>query len=256
MTQYDSIGSQYEVIKMIPQSRLEQFNFRRSVQPFLDVEGTTVIDYACGMDISPAMVKGAVSRLSSTPFADRARFLVGDGTKIESYVPAGMTGFDIATGAWFLNYAKDLEELTGMFRSIATNLTSDGTFVGICLYATDDISAQGEVCERPALRKTGVKFQYEEELENGQGHRLHVIAYPPPRAPPHIKGVDFFCYHLKRSIYEEAARAGGLTGKLEWRKCIFLGEDWRWEMGLEDDEEGWRAIQDSPRLSILVVRKT
>lgn len=55
-------------------------------------------------------------------------------------------------------------------------------------------------------------------------------------------------------MFEEAARLGGMQGKLEWRECVFLDE-WRRELEVNEDEEGWRALRNNPQLSVLVVEK-
>ncbi|KAJ5943792.1 toxA protein [Penicillium verrucosum] len=116
MSQYDSIGTQYDMVKTTFFNRVEQFNFRKHVEPFLQKPHTTVIDFACGtgfyshlllswgaasligIDISHAILAGAVARLSATSFASRACFLQDDGFQPQCYPVAGSKGFDVATG--------------------------------------------------------------------------------------------------------------------------------------------------------------
>lgn len=103
MSQYDNIGSDYNIIKTLPYNRLEQHNFRKTVQPFLSGSDTSVIDFACGtgfysslllswgapsltgMDLSPAMVDGANARLASAVSSGSANFVVGDGFQPQLY---------------------------------------------------------------------------------------------------------------------------------------------------------------------------
>ncbi|GLA78713.1 hypothetical protein CBS63078_11144 [Aspergillus niger] len=208
MAQYDSIGSQYDVIKTTFFNRVEQFNFRKNVEPYLQNHDTTVIDFACGtgfyshlllswgaasltgIDISHKMLAGAISRLSATSFAPRASFVQGDGVQPQPYLVAGSEGFDIATGVWFLNYARDMEQLTCMFRSISINLKSTGVFVGVCPCPTDDVASLAAKSYNGPL--TGVRFEYPEALDNGLGYRKHVIVESPPGSDPSIQGVDFW----------------------------------------------------------------
>lgn len=273
MPEYDTIGTQYDVIKTASYNRVEQSNFRNSVEPFLQNHGTTILDFACGtgfyselllkwgspsmtltgLDISSAMVDGASARLAKTPYTSRAHFLHADGAAPKFYGPPGSEGFDVATGAWFLNYAKDKQELTAMFNCISTNLSPKGVFVGICMPPTDDVAGQARAFNsEPLLARGGVRYEYGDELKNRDGFPCHVFAIPPPGSPPSVKGVDFWTYHLKKSVYEKAARNGGMNGKLEWRSCDFP-EDYQEELGLSDEE--WRIVQTYPQNHILVLWK-
>lgn len=142
---------------------------------------------------------------------------------------------------------------SAMFRSVSLNLKPAGVFVGVCYDATDDLAA---CTDQPVMRRVGVKLEYPEALDNGLGYRVHVFGSPPPGSDASIRGVDFWTYHLKKSVFEEAARAGGMRGKLEWHNCAFAGDEWRRELGLDGDDEGWRLLRERPQLSVLVLRKT
>ncbi|KAM4067003.1 methyltransferase [Hirsutella rhossiliensis] len=272
MSQYDSIGTRYDVIKTTSFNELERFNFQKSVGPFLQQAETAVLDLACGtgfyscllldwgagsvtgVDLSARMLAGAEARLSQTRHAKRARFVQGDGLAPKTY-SASLDAFEVVTGAWFLNYAQDVNQLTCMFRTISTNLKSGGVFVGICFHPTDDVTALASALHGGVWAETGVCYRYREELPGGIGYQVQVFGLPQPGAPPSVKGVDFMCYHLKKCLYEEAARAGDMQGRLEWRSCEFLGEEWRREVGLDGNDEDWRRLQECPPLSILVVWK-
>ncbi|TQV98402.1 hypothetical protein V2A60_007854 [Cordyceps javanica] len=287
MAQYDTIGTSYDVIKTTAFNKLEQVSFRRNVEPLLHPPGTkTVLDLACGtgfysqrllewgaasvvgVDVSSAMVEGAVERLRRTPYSDRSRFEQGDGMVPRRYdnqdgSGRGPGGFDVVTGTWFLNYAEDAQQLRLMFETVAANLKpSGGVFVGICLHPTDDLAAHAAGVNRSAWNRTGVHYVYDEAaMASGLGYRFKVVATPPASAPPGTRGIEFESFHLKKRLYEEAARLAGLQGRLEWRGCEFLGsggndgDDWRSEIGLEKDEEGWNSLREYPQVCIMVLRR-
>ncbi|KAJ5943791.1 methyltransferase domain-containing protein [Penicillium verrucosum] len=140
-----------------------------------------------------------------------------------------------------------------MFRSISINLKSTGVFVGVCPYPTNDVASFATNSDPPP--PTGVRFEYSQELENGLGYRKYIIVEPPPGSNSSAEGVDFWAYHLKKSVFEEAARLGGMGGKLEWRECEFLEEEWKLALGMGKNEEGWRNLCNNPQMSVLVLWK-
>ena len=265
MSQYDAIGTKYNTIHSLPLKQLEQADFRSAVQPFLSQSHTSVIDFACGtgfyseqllawgaahvtgIDLSPSMVAGANSRLAPDVAAGRARFVVGDGTEARSYAPGGASveGFDVATGAWFLNYASSQEQLATMFRAVALNLKPAGVFVGIVPPPSDDVAGVAEVFNRPPLSELYPRIEYTAELESGEGWHTHIFADD--------QGVDFWAWHLKKSVYEEAARQGGMMGRVEWRTKALLGPEWRDKFDLPPD--AWKVVEEWPHRGILVVWK-
>lgn len=272
MTQYDKIGSKYDSIKNTLFNRLEQLNFRKNVQPFLLDFERTVLDLGCGtgfyserllewgacsvtgVDISPVMLIGARARLNHGPFAARAVFVQGDG--LEPRVYGGEAHhFDVVTGAWFLNYAKDPAELENMFTTISANLKPSGAFVSICLHHSDDVEAF-QACYSPDLwAKTGVHYRYHEELPDHVGFSFKVKVSSSMGSPA-ATGLEFQSYHLRKSLYESAARSAGMRGKLEWRQCEFPGKEWRQAIGLHHDEAAWQHMQTNPQLGILVLWKS
>lgn len=272
MSQYDQIGNDYNIIKTLPFNRLEQYNFRKAVQPFLSQPNTSVLDFACGtgfysellllwgaptitgMDLSPTMVDGASKRLPAAVSSGRARFVVGDGFVSQLYphpplaqpTHAQSGNFDLATGVWFLNYASTRVELTSMFRSIATNLAPHGVFVGIVPQPSNHIENVAVVFNRPPLSRLFPRIEYTAELESGEGWHTHIFA--------NDDGVDFWAYHLKQEIFELAAREGGMNGKLEWQRQELLEDpEWRREFNLNSEE--WKVMEETPQFGLLVVRK-
>ncbi|EFY93448.1 hypothetical protein J3458_002002 [Metarhizium acridum] len=267
MAQYDTIGTQYDVIKKTPFNKLEQFNFRKHVEPFLQRHGTKVLDLACGtgfysslllewgasfvvgVDISSSMVNAAKARLAETPYASRARFVQGNGIIPQGY-SSDDKGFDVVSGAWFLNYASNPDQLASMFRTISTNLNSHGVFIGICLHPTDDLESFASGVNNSAWAQTGVHYEFGKALPGGIGFPITVFGSVSPDSK-----VEFGSFYLKKSLYEQAARVGGMTGRIVWRNCEFLDETWREEIGLHGDDDGWRSLQEYPLLCTLLVWK-
>jgi SAM-dependent methyltransferase len=272
--QYDAIGTKYDRIKQTPFNKFERHNFEKHVRRLINGRDVTAIDFACGtgfyshvllqwgvksltgVDISTAMLQGAKARLSQTEYATQAKFIHGDGCQPQLYTEPGSGGFDVAIGVWFLPYACDFERLTNMFKSISLNLNSGGVFVGVCNYGADDVPAYAKSFDdtAEARAKLSITITYGDELDNKQGclHDVHTTNVPGGMVWP--EEIRFTAYHLKKSIYEEAARAGGLKGRMEWHPCEVL-DSWRAQIGFEDDPEGWKQLQDVPLLSILVVYK-
>ena len=270
MSQYDDIGTRYNAVKSTFFNVIERTNFKNAIQPLL-VENSRVLDLACGtgfysdlmlewgascvtgVDISPAMVKGAMARMRNTTCASRATFVPGDACHPQLYA-SEPGAFDIITGIWLLNYAKTPAELCSMFRTIFMNLKQDGAFVGVCPHPTDDVCSLLSHSLENLWARTGVWYKYCEELDGATGNRFVVTAVPPTESAKDPLTIQFSTYHLKKSIYEEAARRGGFYNKLEWRRCKF--EDaWMEKLGLCGDASGWRMLREHPPLSILILRK-
>ncbi|KAF3396142.1 hypothetical protein F1880_007267 [Penicillium rolfsii] len=238
MTQYDALGSLYDVMESLPFKALEEHNVLLAILPFLKYD-TAVLDFACGtgydcsrllswgatsvtgMDISSSMLSAASVRLSTQISSGRARLVLADGKEPQSYAPDDSSNFfDLAFGAWFLNYAQNKAELTTMFSNIALSLKPGGVFES-----------------KPA--------EYAKELDSGEGWDLQVFL--------NDNRVNFSTWHLKKKVYEQAAREGGMKGKLEWRREVFPGNDWKRTYGLTGEDE-WKVREEHPYLGIMVVR--
>ncbi|KAK2596223.1 hypothetical protein QQS21_006371 [Conoideocrella luteorostrata] len=277
MTQYDAIATKYDVIKNTAFNAVEQHSFRTCVTPFLEPTCTNnVLDLACGtgfysfcllewgarsltgVDVSQAMVDGAAVRLQGSKYAERATFIQGDGLAPKLFpvgIGEGEGSFDVVTGAWFLNYASDADQLRAMFDTIALNLRPSGVFVGICMYPTDDVSSFANGVNASAWSSSGVHYTYASNpIATGQGYGFKVIATPGDDAKLGMKGVQFSSFHLRKSLYEETARAAGLKGQMEWRDCMFP-EGWREKIGLGADEKRWRTLTEFPLLCTLILHK-
>jgi SAM-dependent methyltransferase len=272
--QYDAIGSKYDKVKETPFNKFERYSFQKHIQPFIEGRDATVIDFACGtgfyshlllqwgaksltgVDISTIMLRGAEARLSQTQYASQARFIHGDGCQPQSYTGQESSGFDIATGVWFLPFASEPEKLVNMFKSISMNLKSDGVFVGVCNHPTDEMSeyASAMNATAPTRSKLSLLLTYVKELESGQGYQTLVRTTNVPGGIVWEEEISFSAYHFTKSIYEEAARAGGMCGRIEWHRPQIL-DNWQKELGFEDDPQGWAQLGDPPLLSILVAYK-
>jgi hypothetical protein len=98
-----------------------------------------------------------------------------------------------------------------MFRNIAMNLKDGGRFVSVTVPPSSNPidSLNAEANARPPPAGAGyLTYHYIRDVEDGIYFRLH--------ADTPVGELNFECYHLKKELYEEAAREAGLKGKLEW----------------------------------------
>ena len=222
-TQYDAIGTRYNDMKALPAARLERANVHKAVAPH--VCGAKVLDLACGtgyyslvlldwgatsvvgVDISQTMVDGARQAAKAANVGGKATFLVGDCSR-----PVVFEGgpFDLVVAAWLLNYAPSRKEMTDMFECIKMNLKEGAVFVGITQPPAEDLKREAELSKSDPWRKYGVSLLYKEEIEDGYKTRVigHVAA----------ETVEFDDYYLRKSVYEESARAGGMQGPIVWNE--------------------------------------
>ncbi|KAK5992096.1 Demethylmenaquinone methyltransferase [Cladobotryum mycophilum] len=265
MTQYDNLGSSYDAFDDLPYRAMEEFNVLRALRPLVQPT-SKILDLACGtgfyssrlvslgaasvtgMDISSVMLEAAATRMPSDVESGRVRFVVGDGTKPESYAPDGSPGhFDLAFGGWFINYAKSMAELVAMYKNIALNLKPGGVFVGIVPHPTNDIEKRAETISKRPFIDTLPRHVLTKPLESGDGWEM--------RAYITNTGVDFTAYQLRKEIFEKAARSAGLNGRLEWKREELLGEEWRKTYIPDATEEEWKLREENPYAGILMVWK-
>ncbi|KAM3541852.1 hypothetical protein ARSEF1564_005220 [Beauveria bassiana] len=265
MTQYDRIGEQYtDVFDSLPYRAMEVVNVYAALEPILRPD-LHVIEFACGagfytdklllwgagsvtgIDISKRMIELACLRLAPAPYNNLARFVVSDGTAPRSHSAGGeMEAYDIAFAAWFLNYSATAAELTAMFTSVAINLKSTGVFIGVVPHPTENLEARAEACATAPLNRLYPRNEYTGELESGDGWGLRVYLDD--------QGTNFMTYHLRPSVYKNAARAAGFKGRFEWRREILL-DDEMWRMKLRLSEEEWTIKKKNPHLGILMIWK-
>ncbi|KAL8711815.1 MAG: hypothetical protein Q9220_003759 [cf. Caloplaca sp. 1 TL-2023] len=255
-SQYDSIVNAYREMRKLPIAILESHNMRQALAPY--IHGAKILDLACGsghfsrqyvswgassvvgVDIS----KGQIADAKASSPTDTFTFHVADCGKPTLYEGGP---FDIVTGCWLLNYAATEEEVVDMFRNIAMNLKDGGRFVGITPHPTEDPVGQLEArkkwysIEDPLL--TAVKAESGGSIKDGV--KVHVMA----------KGLTFNNYHLKRSVYERAAKDGGMRGKLTW-KPVTMPED-RSQVIADPKkyDEVWGNYCEAPHFGIMIVEK-
>jgi ubiquinone/menaquinone biosynthesis C-methylase UbiE len=255
-TQYNAIGTGYNDMKSLPAARLERANVHRAVAPH--VSGAKVLDLACGtgyyslallewgatsvvgVDISQAMVEGARKAAKAANVEGKAKFLVGDCSK-----PVAFEGgpFDLVVAAWLLNYAPNRKEMTDMFECIRMNLKEGAVFVGITQPPAEDLKREAELSRADPWRKYGVSLLYKKEIEDG--YKTRVVGHVAPET------VEFDNYYLRKSVYEESARAGGMQGRIVWNE-ITLPQHHRDVLGKFEDGF-WDDDLNSPHFGVMTV---
>ncbi|MCJ1281466.1 hypothetical protein MMC26_000786 [Xylographa opegraphella] len=239
-TQYDKLGRLYNEMQSVPGQIMLPENTRAALG---DISGYDVLDLACGaglysnllidwgaahvfgIDISSEMIK--VARSSLKP--DRSHCIeyhVGDCTAPDLLQTLGIgreRQFDLVHGAWLLNYAATEDELTRMWRNIASNLKPGGRFVGIIPNLDVDFSDE-KPFDDP---KYGVTTKPIEKVPHG--NRVRVTAHTAGR-------VEFENYILNGDhVYERSAAAAGMC-HVKWKAVSPRPEDIeRMEEGFWDD---------------------
>ena len=216
-TQYDNLGTTYEIIKTTPNDFASLDTTRCMLR---DVTGLHVLDLACGtgyysnllldwgaasvvgIDISSEMIRAANTALAQRPDrADRLEYYVGDISKPDILQSLNLTNrtFDLVHAGWLLNYASTPDELTVMWRNIASALRPGDRFVGLIpnincpnfdFGAGFDEEKYGVVCEAVGKVQGGFKT------------RLRTITDPV---------VEFENYFLnEKGLYEKCAVEAGM----------------------------------------------
>jgi SAM-dependent methyltransferase len=216
--QYDTIQGPYDYIRTASIAFIERENVHDKVAPF--IKNARVLELACGtgfytysflewgassvlgVDISSVMINEAKQAGKDVSFI-----------QADCSIPKAYNGkpFDLVFGAWLLNYAPDREGLVNMFRNIALNLKDGGHFVSVTVPPTSTPidSLDAEINARPMPAGSGyLIYNHLGDVKDGIHFRVH--------GETPIGDLNFECYHLKKEIYEEAAREAGLKGKLEW----------------------------------------
>jgi toxoflavin synthase len=267
-SQYDDIGSKYESFKALPTSMIEEASLKASIQPWLArFPHARVLDLACGtgyystrlldwgagyvlgVDSSSTMVDAAQDRLRrDKSYEGRVQFRVGDALEL-GRIEGQQEPFHIVVGIWLLNYAGDMSDMTGMYRTISANLREGGVFIGVTpppVEAVDTYASYWtEVTSRhlaaePALPS---RVDYYERLESGQGWKTEI------RSLADGARFSFRNFHLRKRIYEEAARRGGLGGKLEWKELVIPEEV------VKARDEFSKMCVETRHMGVLVVEK-
>jgi SAM-dependent methyltransferase len=216
--QYDTIQGPYDYIRGASIALIERENVREKVAPF--IKKARILELACGSGFYTYsfLAWGASSVLGvdiSSVMIDEARRQGKEVSFIQAdcSIPKAYDGgpFDLVFGAWLLNYAPDRAGLVNMFRNIAMNLKDGGRFVSVTVppssYPIDSLNAEANA--RPMPAGSGyLIYNHIKDVEDGIYFRVH--------GETPVGELNFECYHLKKELYEEAAREAGLKGKLEW----------------------------------------
>ena len=152
--------------------------------------------------------------------------------------------------AWLLNYAPDRAGLVDMFRNVAINLKEGGHFVGITVPPAENPidSMNAETKARPPPEGSGgLYYEYIRDVE--EGIFFHCHGHTP------LGDVSFDNYHLKKSVFEEAAREAGLKGALSWGLTSVPERFWTGEYPGGASMEELETYKTVPNYGLLVVAK-
>lgn len=138
-----------------------------------------------------------------------------------------------------------------MFSTICINLKQGGVFVGVCMHPVEDLYNFIVHHNSKVWAMTGLEDIYQDRLSCDAGYMFKAV-FHPPKADKFGQTIEFEAYHLKKSLYEAAARLAGLQGKLEWQHCDFP-DNLRGELGLDFDAVSWEQLKAFPQLSILTI---
>lgn len=264
MAQYDGIGETYNISEELPFRKLKTNAIMAVLQPGLR-PGLKAIDFACGtgyfsaklldwgysevtgVDISSSMIDGAKNRFQHRTDSSQAIFHVADASKPRLFSPNNAEAyFDLAFGAWFLNYAPDMATLVGMFKTAAVNLNNDGMLLAVIQHPTDDLDERARIHDQPPFSNIIPQQKYTSALENGLGWNLQITLSDT---------VNFMTFHLKREVYEQAARLGGFRGQLQWIREERLGAAWASIYPGLTEQRDWELRDENPHYGFLVVHK-
>lgn len=260
--QYDTIQAAYDAYRKSSISVIERANVEEAVAPF--IKDARVLDLACGtgfysyhlsnwgakrvvgVDISSAMIEQAQRTANShiPPNGATIDFKVAD-----CAVPVPYEGgpFDLVFAAWLLNYASSGKHLVEMFRNVALNLREGGSFVTVIPIGTQDPAAFVEAENRARSSGSGgLICSVTGVVEDGISIHAH--------ADTGSGDVDFDCYHLRKDVYEAAAREGGLSGEVVWSVTAVPDEFLEHREGGASIEE-LQSYKVTPHYGMLVVAK-
>ena len=258
-TQYNKIGAAYAEMKKLPGAILESANVAAALRPM--TQNAKVFDLACGMgrysrplvsewgasyvlgvDISSVMVEeGRKAVEADTACRGKVEFEVRDCTKPHTW-PQGP--FDVVLASWTFNYAPDYETMLGIWKNVAANLSENGHLIAVVPPGTESPSDYMVKVEKARpLKKGEVSARIIGENDNGVQIETTASVEPVP--------VKFQAYHLKKSIYERAARDAGMNGEMEWRGIAIPEGHLSGAL-----YAAFKAFVDLPHFNILVVAKS
>ncbi|MGF6735695.1 SAM-dependent methyltransferase [Paraburkholderia youngii] len=209
MADFDAVAQRYQSFLQLPVCRdVETYSFEKLAG---DCRGLSILDLACGegyysrffrqhgaarvigVDISAEMIRLAAAQEHSDPLGIDYR--VGDACDVKL-----KERFDIVSGAWLLQNARDSEGLRAMCMTIAQHLKPEDVFIGLNINPT--FSGDGM-----ALAKYGHTFRPNDAKE---GDALYSRFYPPAAEP-----FEMLTYQKSLASYAWAFEQAGLTSP-EW----------------------------------------
>ncbi|KAI4153530.1 MAG: hypothetical protein L6R39_001547 [Caloplaca ligustica] len=256
--QYNAIVEPYNEMRKLPGEVVETYNVQQALAPC--IRGAKVLDLACGAghyshlmiawgashvigaDISSGMIAAAKTGSSS----DQMRFIVAD-CSISTQYENGP--FDIVFGGWLLNYAPDKGTMVNMFRNISTNLKEGGLFFGVAPYPTEDPRRHNERGLRlKPLFWDQLWIEPTADVEDGVATRVTADTRP--------EKIQFDNFHLRGSVYEEAAKEGGMNGKFEWKPIIMPPEESQLFQRKDNWETELAEYMKTPHFVVITVAKS
>jgi toxoflavin synthase len=252
---YDSVASDYDIIWNVPAVKI--------LFPLLDTQlrklgpwdGASVLDMACGTGIGlREMKKLGASKLVgvdiSSEMLEVAKQTGGldmsfqlhhaDCSKDMSHLGLDKGSFDLVIGMWLLNYPEDNTQMEGMWRNIASFLKpGKGKFVGI-VQNQDTVQPESmkEKMDVYGARETNVQ-----ELENGQGYRMHIEFDTQPK-------VEFDTFVLKKEILEQEGEKAGMKNL----RYVRAGDEVKTEVEGKS-EEWWKELLGEYPNQLIVAEK-
>ncbi|KAI4245260.1 MAG: hypothetical protein L6R40_002617 [Gallowayella cf. fulva] len=138
--------------------------------------------------------------------------------------------------------------MTDMFHTISLNLKPGGRFIGVTQPPTEDHKSHLESIQTSKpLFYDYLTIEHTGDLEDGISARVTV------RKPSVF---EFENFHLRGSVYAQAAREGGLKGKVEWEYPVLPEDDSSATLGgCDNPEEEWAKFEKVPHFAILTVPK-
>ncbi|OBT79565.1 hypothetical protein VF21_01272 [Pseudogymnoascus sp. 05NY08] len=195
--QYDPILAPYDYIRTSTIALIEHDNVHTTLNPF--IPNARVLELACGSgfytyDLLKWGASSVVGVDISAVIMDKARSVgeeMGAGERV-AFIQA-----DCA--------------VPKMFRNVAVNLKEGGRFVSITVPPSENPidSLNAEATARPEPEGSGyLMYKHIKDVEDGIFFGVH--------GETPVGKLYFECYHLRKEVYEEAAREAGLKGTLEW----------------------------------------
>jgi ubiquinone/menaquinone biosynthesis C-methylase UbiE len=242
-TNYDLIAEEYKASKMVPwRVHCESYTFFKMAG---ELSGLSILDLACGegfytrqlrlrgatkavgVDISAGMIKLAEDSEQRNPLG--IEYHVADAFALQ----LGAT-FDVVTASYFLNYARNRDELKNAAKTIFDHLKPGGRFITIN-------SNPDYQCSAHAMRPFG--FTRENDSYD-EGAEITYRFYGADGS-----SIDVMNYHIDSEVHEQCLREAGFD-EITWQPVEVSPE------GLDGfGGEYWQSLIDCRPVIGLMCRK-